>query len=153
MKMIKLFLTITIGFFTNNIHAQNPYDYLIYPDTTKRIIVVSSDKNINSVFLAGKQMDELTPFTQKVFKELNIPYHQAVIRLNQCCRNLSANTDGPNVLYISENEGGFPRHGIAILEGKKVTEYPNLNYVDLVVWEDEFEYGAIDIYIHMNWGM
>lgn len=148
MKTAKLLLTITIGFFTNYIHAQNPYDYLIFPDTTKRIIIVSSDENINSDFFAGKQMDEHSPFTQKIIKELNIPYHQAVIRLNQCSRNLSANTDGPNVLYISENEGGFPRHGIAIQEEKKVTEYPNLNYVDLVVWEDEFEYGAIDIYSH-----
>lgn len=148
MKKAKFLLIIAIVLLTNNSFAQNPFDYLIFPDTTNRIILVNSVENINSKFLAGKQMDEYSPFSQKIIKELKIPYHQIVIRLNQCSRNLSANTDGPNVLYISKNEGGFPRHGIAIQEEKKVTEYPNLNYVDLVVWEDKFEYGAIDIYSH-----
>lgn len=148
MKKAKFLLIIAIVLLTNNSFAQNPFDYLIFQDTTNRIILVSSVENINSKFLSGKQMDANNPFALKVFQELNSPYHQTVIRLNQCSRNLSANTDGPNVLYISENEGGFPRHGLAIQEEKGVLEYPNLNYVDLVVWEDKFEYGAIDIYSH-----
>lgn len=148
MKKAKFLLIIAIVSLTNYSFAQNSFDYLIFPDTTNKIILVGSAENINSKFLAGKQMDANSPFALKVFQELNSPYHKTVIRLNQCSRNLSANTHGPNVLYISENEGGFPRHGLAIQTEKGVSEYPNLNYVDLVVWEDKFEYGAIDIFSH-----
>jgi len=148
MKKIKLLLIISIIFYINNIIAQNSYDYLIFPDTTKRIILVVSNDSSKSKFLSGKKLNNNNPFAQKILNELNNPYHRTVIRLEQCSRNLSGNIGGPNVLYISKNEGGFPRHGLAIQEENKLTEYPNLNYVDLVVQEDKFENGAIDIFSH-----
>lgn len=145
---MKLLLIISIILYKNNIVAQNSYDYLIFPDTTKRIILVVSNDSSKSKFISGKKLNDDDPFAQKILKELNNPYHQTVIKLEQCSRNLAGNVDGPNVLYISKNEGGFPRHGLAIQDENKLTEYPNLNYVDLVVWEDKFENGAIDIFSH-----
>ena len=148
MKIAKLLMPMAIVFFTTTSIAQNRYDYLIFPDTMKRIILIRSDDSIKSEFLAGKRINHDSPLAQNIFRELNFPFHQTVIKLNQCARNLAGNTDGPNVLYISENEGGFSRQGLAIQEQNRVKEYPHLNYVDLVISENRFEYGALDIFSH-----
>ena len=148
MKKIKLLLAITILLLINNSKAQNCFNYLIFPDTTNKIILVKAVKTTNSKLLTGKQLKSNNSFANNIFKELNTPYHQSVIKLNQCSRNLSGNTKGPNVLFISENQGGFPRLGLTLIKNNETVEYPKLNYVDLVIWEDDFKYGAIDIYSH-----
>lgn len=148
MKTKRLIFALAIVLIVKCTIAQNSYDYLIFPDTASRIILVGSDQSINSKIMSGRKLQDSSYFAKRLFLELNIPYHQSVIRLNQCSRNFSANYEGPNVLYISENEGGFPRKGIAIQEGNQMNEYLNLNYVDLLVWDDQFEFGAIDIFSH-----
>ncbi len=131
------------------VKAQKSYDHLIFPDTTERIILVKARKSVDkSENLSGSELKKELPTSQKIMRELNYPFHQSVIRLNQCSRNLSGNNDGPNVLFLSENQGGFPRQGIAIQSDDNLREYPKLNYVDLVISDNMFETGALDIYSH-----
>ena len=147
MKHIFLLIVFT-AICTADMAAQGKYDQLIFPDTTKKIILVVADDGNKNNLLSGKQLAGNDPFGKKIMNELNLPFHQSVIRLNQCSRNFSGDTHGPNVLFLSNNEGGFPRHGLAIREEGTVTTYPDLNYVDLVVREDRMETGAISIFSH-----
>lgn len=58
------------------------------------------------------------------------------------------NTSGPNVLYLSENEGCFSRTGVRIKEGTSYEFFPKLNYVDLVLDESRLLNGEMYIYTH-----
>ena len=128
MKKIMVFFSVLLFLIIKTVDAQNPYDYLIFPDTTKRIIIVSAKDSIGRTsLLSGIKKDKNDVFYQKILIELNFSYHQSIIRLNQCSRNILVNSEGPNVLFISNNEGGFPRHGIAIQEDNNFIEYPDLN--------------------------
>lgn len=149
MKKITVLFSVLLFLIIRTLNAQNRYDYLIFPDTTKRIIIVSAKDSIGKTSLLSGVTKEINEeFNKKILRELNFSYHQSIIRLNQCSRNISGNTKGPNVLYLSNNEGGFPRHGIAIQEDNNFIEYPYLNYVDLVVWDEMFKDGALSIYSH-----
>ncbi len=129
--------------------AQNQYDYLVYPDTAKRIIIVSAKDSIGKTnLLSGVETETNDEFAKEILKELNFPYHRTLIRLNQCSRNLAKNAKGPNVLFLSKNEGGFARQGLALMENDKLIEYPKLNFVDLVVRKYMLENGALTIYSH-----
>ncbi len=79
---------------------------------------------------------------------MGFPFFQTVIKLNQCTRNFASDTSGPNVLFLSTNEGGFKRHGLIIKEKNKEIKYPNLNYVDLVIDEKNISEAALSIYTH-----
>jgi hypothetical protein len=122
-------------------------DKLVFPDPKEEIWVVRSTPAKAGLPL-GIRLSVSDPFARKVLAELGLPYHRSVIKLNQCSRNFSNNKFGPNVLYLSENQGGFPRHGLAILEGKQVHEFPSLNYVDLVLDEKSLADGELSIYSH-----
>lgn len=120
---------------------------LIFPDPKEEICIVRSSP-AKAGLPAGIRLSPSDPFALKVLAELGLPFHHSVIKLNQCSRNFSNRKTGPNVLYLSENEGGFPRHGLALLEGKEIREYPDLNYVDLVLDEKRLAEGELSIYSH-----
>lgn len=148
MNKFSILLSVLITFCANTIFAQNSNNNLIFKDTTNRIILVVSDENSKATLLSGKRLNNSTPFAQKIFNELNCPFYESLIRINQCSRNFSSNNIGPNVLFLSKNEGGFPRHGLLVKDEEKDSEYPNLNFVDLVVSENMFKNGALSIYSH-----
>ena len=126
---------------------QADYSYLIFPNPEEKICLVISDDGQRKM-LSGRKVTDETPLTTRILKELKHPYHQSVIKLNQCSRNFSNNCDGPNVLFLSQNEGGFLRHGLILIDDGQELEYPDLNYVDLVIDEDALDRGELYIFSH-----
>ena len=96
----------------------------------------------------GEKLAKDDPLSKKILEQLDFPFHQSVIKLSQCARNLAADAKGPNVLFLSETEGGFPRQGLVLKEKGKVEKYPVLYYVDLVLDEQRVARGDLDIYSH-----
>lgn len=122
-------------------------DALISPNPQQKICLVEGlrmDKNL----LSGQKMPPDSPLAKTILDELNFPFHQSVIKLSQCSRNLVSDSQGPNVLYLSKNEGGFPRQGIILMEEEQSISYPDLFYVDLVLDERRVANGKLDIYSH-----
>ena len=122
-------------------------DRLIFPDPHQEIWIVRASPG-GSGLPSGARLPESDPLAAKILTELRLPFHHSVIRLSQCGRNLVGSKDGPNVLYLSGNEGGFAPHGLSIVEAARTTEFPELNYVDLVLDEDRLAEGALSIYSH-----
>jgi hypothetical protein len=122
-------------------------DKLIFPDSRNEIWIVRQVPSEGELPL-GERLPESDPLAARILAELRLPFHHSVIKLSQCSRNLGGRRDGPNALFLSGTEGGFPRHGLAVREGQKVHEYPDLNYVDLVVDEKSLAAGALAIYSH-----
>jgi hypothetical protein len=120
---------------------------LVFPDPADEIWIVKQIPSPGDMPL-GQRLSERDPLTAKILAELRLPFHHSVIKLSQCSRNLAKRKPGPNVLLLSENEGGFPRHGLAIREGIEIREYPDLNYVDLVIDEKRLAAGELSIYSH-----
>lgn len=137
-----LVLTILSGF----VIAQK-HEYLIFPDPEQKICLVETDGS-KGAYLSGKKLSSDSPLYKAITQELNLPFHQSLIKLNQCSRNFSSNTEGPNVLYLSETEGGFPRLGLILHDEGKATEYLDLYYVDLVLDEQRVARGELDIFSH-----
>ncbi|MCB0278052.1 MAG: helix-hairpin-helix domain-containing protein [Calditrichaeota bacterium] len=140
MKKIVTILCICLPAF-----AQNPVDKLIFPDITKKIILLE-EVDSKSGLIAGRPLQN-HKLNEQLLNELNDPFYQSLIKLNQCSRNLAGNTDGDNVLLLSSNEGGFARHGLTRIEDNTRVDYPELNYVDLVV-DEQNTIGALDIFAH-----
>lgn len=115
----------------------------IFENPNEMICIVREKDNVDGVNY-GEFLDKENPFYKEIMKELNLPFHKSVIKLNQCIRNLMKDNEGPNVLLLSENEGGYANCGIKI-EDKY---YPNLNYVELVVDEDRLKNGELHIFSH-----
>ena len=122
-------------------------DSLIFPDPHQEIWIVRTSPG-GSGLPSGTRVPESDPLAVKILAELRLPFHHSVIRLSQCGRNLAGSKDDPNVLFLSDNEGGFAPHGLRITEGDKTTSYPELNFVDLVLDEGRLAEGALTIYSH-----
>lgn len=120
---------------------------LIFPDQNEKIILLQAAGRSENL-LQGEICDPDSPLVKKISKELALPFHASLLKMNQCSRNFSDNNKGPNVLFLSRSEGGFPRHGLVIKQGESLEKLPNLNYVDLVLNEQRVEQGALDIYSH-----
>ena len=127
--------------------AQKDHSRLIFPDPTQKICLVKADGK-ETAYLSGEKIPADSSLAKKIMAELNLPFHQSVIKLSQCSRNFTKNTLGPNVLFLSQNEGGFPRTGLVLHEDEKTTEYPYLCYVDLVIDEKRLAGGELDIFAH-----
>ncbi len=127
--------------------AQAAYDNLIFPDPSRKIILVNAAKSEGKP-KKGRELPVNDPVSALISKELEHPYYAALIRLNQCSRNYGGNTAGPNVLYLSQNEGGFARQGLELLDGPQAGTYPDLHYVDLVVDATQLSQGKLDIFAH-----
>ncbi len=146
-KSLSVLLSIFFGF-TAWAWTQEDPDVYIFPDPNRKIIIVAAEKKEGKL-LAGKELPASDPLAAAARRELAIPYHASLIKLDQCSRNLAGDSSGPNILFLSQTEGGFPRTGIQLttLDGK-VETYPHLNYVDLVLSRDRIENGEMDIYSH-----
>lgn len=120
---------------------------LIFPNPNEKICLVTGEES-DSDILCGKRMRDDDLLGKKILEELHFPFHEQMIKLCQCSRNLVGDKKGPNVLYLSQTEGGFPRTGLILKEGGNEIRYPDLNYVDLVVNEESLAQGTMDIYSH-----
>ncbi len=118
----------------------------VYPDPNMKISLIEAVEGRGRL-LVGKSFSN-SDLAGKILAELGLPYHETVIKLNQCSRNIAGDVDGPNVLFLSQNDGGFPRHGLSIEREGIITEYPKFNYVDLVLNEQRLDMGGLDIYSH-----
>lgn len=139
---LSMFILISIILFSKD---KNP-DY-VFPCPDKKICILNAIHS-NMPFLMGELLPDTSKLVQKIKQELTIPFHQSVIKLNQCSRNLVLNTEGPNVLYLSKTQGGFPRHGLIMVSGKDTIKYEDLHYVDLVINERRLSDGALYIFSH-----
>lgn len=127
--------------------ASSEADRLVFPDPANMIWVVRQVPSTGDMPL-GERMPETDPLAAKILAELRLPFHRSVIKLNQCARNLARRAPGPNVLFLSKDEGGFPRHGLGIRDEGNVRDYPDLNYVDLVIDAERLARGDLSIYSH-----
>jgi len=121
-------------------------DY-IFPSAFEKIQIVRAIPGEGSLLL-GEVLPDTNRLAKKIKKELNLPFHRSVIKLNQCSRNLIGNDQGPNVLYLSENQGGFPRKGLILTNGRDTVTYKDLHYVDLVIDENGLAQGGLSIFSH-----
>ena len=120
---------------------------LIFPDPGKKICLVQAAER-DGEYLTGKKLDEDDPLAKMIREQLDLPYHRSMIKLSQCARNLAADDLGPNVLFLSRTEGGFPRQGLIIQENGRSEKFPDLYFVDLVLDEGRVARGDLDIYTH-----
>lgn len=96
----------------------------------------------------GDEMLESSLLYDEITRELSFDFHQCLIRLNQCSRNFIKDTDGCNVLYLSDTDGGYPRKGVAVQKNSEIKEHPNLRYVDLMINEKNIKQGKLSIFSH-----
>lgn len=146
MKKIILGLGLALCVICSFVFAEK-YDDLIFPDPEQKICLVKTDGG-KGAYLSGEKLSPNSPLFKAIMQELSLPFHQSLIKLNQCSRNFSFNTEGPNVLYLSQTEGGFPRLGLILHEGGETSEYLDLYYVDLVLDEERVARGELDIFSH-----
>lgn len=146
MKIIPAFL-LTISLFPFITFAQNTHDHLIFPDPDNPIEIVTALPSDGKI-IKGIVAHADTGFLAQVKKELMLPYHHQMIRVSQCARNFTGNSNGPNLLFLSQNEGGFPRQGIELESKEGVKSYPDLHFVDLVIDQGWLDQGALSIYSH-----
>jgi hypothetical protein len=130
------------------VSGQSAGDELIFPDPSHKILVVKAVDS-GSEMLTGRVLDDSDPLARMALAELDFPFNRQMIRMSQCARNLAGNQQGPNILYLSGNEGGFPRTGIRLV-GKdgRTTDYPHLAFVDLVLDSNRLARGDLSIYTH-----
>lgn len=121
----------------------------IFPNPKETIKLIKAIKSEDSK-LVGEKMCKENPIYEKIMEELNFPFHKTSIKLNQCSKNLNFKSEEPNVLYLSDNEGCFARTGISIKEkdNQDLIDYPDLNYIDLVLNEDNIKRGELQIFTH-----
>ena len=122
-------------------------DHLIFPNPAEKICFVTATGKSGKL-LVGKKLPADHALVEKIAEQMNFPFHRSVIKLSQCTRNLSSDTKGPNVLFLSQTEGGFPRQGLILQQGDSTENYPGLFYVDLVLDEQRVARGELDIYSH-----
>jgi hypothetical protein len=122
-------------------------EHLIFPNPEEKICFVKATGK-SETLLIGEKLTQDNVLVKEIAKQLNFPFHQSVIKLSQCARNLASNIKGPNVLFLSQTEGGFPRRGLILKKGDKTDNYPGLYYVDLVLDEQRVARGELDIYSH-----
>ena len=149
--MNKRFVVLCMFFSASCFISAAPKDYsrLIFPKPEQKICLVRAIESGDKKMLVGKIMETTDPVHKMIMKDLNLPFHQSLMKLNQCSRNISGNSEGPNVLFISDDEGGFPRTGLDLIDSSgRRTAFPALNYVDLVLDVERVEQGDLYIYSH-----
>jgi hypothetical protein len=141
MRSFILLLTTLIG--GVQLIAQPEVDALIFPDPARKIVLVTADSGRFDM-PHGITLPADTPLSIHIHKELSHPFIQSLLRLNQCSRNLAGNEEGPNVLFLSQNQGGFARQRLVLNVNGQVATFPSLNYVD----PSRLEAGELDIFPH-----
>jgi hypothetical protein len=122
-------------------------DRWIFPVPARRIALARATGRSGEL-RAGRELERDDPLRAAIAAELDAPFYRSMIRLAQAARNLAGDTDGPNVLYLSQDEGGFARQGLALTDADGEHRYPGLNYVDLVVDPARLEGGELDVFAH-----
>ncbi len=141
-----IFLMFYIFCFSSSLSADDE-DSLIFPNPEKKICIVKAVGK-NGALLIGEKLSKDNALVRAIIKQLNFPFHRSIIKLSQCTRNLRSDTKGPNILFLSKTEGGFPRQGLILKANGKTTTYPKLYFVDLVLDEMRVANGHLDIYSH-----
>lgn len=118
----------------------------IFPNPHEKLLILTKDDDYQNEI--SMRLCEKSNLYKKVHAQLSFPFHQSALRLNQCTRNLMKDTMGPNVLFLSDNEGGFAKKGIRIKAHDGIKDYKDLNYVDLVLDEERVDEGELHIFTH-----
>ncbi len=134
------------AFLLQPLFCQNT-DNWIFPDPNRKISLVIADGN-EGTLLSGTSLPPDSDLGKKISHELAYSFHQSIIKLSQCSRNFTGDANGPNVLFLSRTEGGFPRQGLILKDQGRIAEYPELYYVDLVLDEQRLARGDLDIFSH-----
>lgn len=114
----------------------------IFPTNTTIELVKAVDN------ASGHFLNKNTSLYKKIKEQLNYKYHKSVIKLAQCSRNLVENVTGPNVLFLSNTDGGFAKRGLTIVDKNQQQYYARLNYVDLMINEQSLVNGKLNIFSH-----
>lgn len=134
--------------YTGGAVAQSRGDEFIFPEPTRKILVAEATQS-GGRKLTGRVLKSTDSLAMLAMADLEMPFNMQMVRMSQCARNLTGNTEGPNLLFLSKNEGGFPRKGVWLAESDdKVIHYPDLQFVDLVLDKERIERGDLSIYTH-----
>lgn len=140
--------SISLSLMGQSVVSRQKADQYVFPNPGKQIILVESIPS-NQEGLSGRIMNPDNPLYKPVMLEMEYDFHRSMNRINQCVRNLTKNMEGPNILLLSGNEGGFPRIGITITYPDQTQkDFPDLHFVDLVLNEWRIEQGELAIYSH-----
>ena len=121
-------------------------DY-IFPNQNEKICVVQCKDDCSNIH-RGEKLSQSASLCKKIISELELPFHQSVIKLHQCARNLMKDFQGPNVLFLSNTDGGFAKRGLTLIEDDKFIDYEHLHYVDLLINEESLNEGKLAIFSH-----
>jgi hypothetical protein len=133
---------------SNGAFPQNSSDEYIFPDRSRKFVVVAATQSRERK-LTGTELPAADSLAALVMADIQQPFNWQMVRMSQCARNLVKNTAGPNLLFLSKNEGGFPRTGIWLTDqAGRETHYPDLAFVDLVIDKQRILQGDLSIYTH-----
>ncbi len=147
-RVLLLAVIFLAGGLIDSVFSQNSTDEYIFPDVNRKFIIVGATPS-GQRKLAGQELSPADSMAALALADITLPFNWQMVRMSQCARNLVKNTEGPNILYLSKNEGGFPRTGVSItdLTGKEES-YPDLRFVDLVADQKSITDGVLSIYTH-----
>lgn len=151
-RSLAVVVSMATAFSPGSVLAQPPSpggntDRWIFPDPARRIVVVAAVPSEDDL-PAGRELAVDDPLRSAIEAELDDPFYRSIVRLAQAARNVAGDADGPNVLYLSDEEGGFARRGVRLLAADGELRLPRLNYVDLVVDRERLAAGELDIFAH-----
>ncbi|MGM0650088.1 MAG: ComEA family DNA-binding protein [Bacteroidota bacterium] len=147
MKLIKTYLLGVFVIATSiGGYSQSKIDSLVFPKPSEKLIVLEQIVSSDDLIAAKTLSDSI--LYKGIVKEIDNSFFQSLLKLNQCSRNLSGNIDGPNVLLLSKSPGGFARNGISITKDNKTSNFPELNFVDLMLNYEDLRNGDFDIFSH-----
>lgn len=126
MRLLVVFLVFSS--LINNALPQNTTDEYIFPDVNRKFVIVSATSS-GQRNLTGRELPSTDSLAELALTDIRQAFNWQMIRMSQCARNFTKNTEGPNILLVSRNEGGFPRTGVtdyltAFNEGGGKADHP-----------------------------
>ncbi len=126
------------------------YARWIFPDPDQTLLLVEAYPSNNGGYWKGHIMNPENPMHDLIWADLSYPLHQSTIKLIQCAKNFAGRNDDPNVVFLSDQEGGLIRRGkLRILDSSEHQTYnPDFVFVELKLDEPGVARGDLHILAH-----
>lgn len=130
--LMMAFYAIFFGF-SGSSSETRPNDLdLVYINPSMQLLIAKAVDKQNKELLTGQMLDKKNDLYGHILSDLSFGFHRSVLKLTQSSRNFNGRPTEPNLLVISDTDGGFIRKGIVITEESgKQKQFPDLYYVDL----------------------
>ncbi len=147
--LMMAFYAIFFGF-SGSSSERRPNDLdLVYINPSMQLLVAKAVDKQNKELLTGQMLDKKNDLYVHILSDLSFGFHRSVLKLTQSSRNFSGRPTEPNLLVISDTDGGFVRKGITITgHNGEEKDFPDLYYVDLKLDTGRVRRGEMHILSH-----